>query len=53
MSRISDNPVAKRLLGWEPQLKFTDGLHKTIDWHFASKDHTKVGARFERMLTER
>ena len=53
MNRVADNSLSKRLLGWEPQVKFMDGLHRTIDWYFASKDRTKVGARFERMLTER
>ncbi|HVS88358.1 MAG TPA: SDR family NAD(P)-dependent oxidoreductase [Candidatus Acidoferrum sp.] len=30
-----------------------DGLHRTIDWYFATKDRTKVAAVLETLLTER
>ena len=53
MNRVADNSLSKRLLGWEPQVKFMDGLHQTIEWYFKSKDRGRVGAQFERMLTER
>src|SRR5207247_5750285 len=53
MNRVADNTLSKRLLGWEPQVKFTDGLHQTIDWYFASKDQAKLAAELERKLTER
>ena len=53
MNRVADNALAKRLLGWEPQIKFVDGLRQTIDWYFASKDRSAVGADLERKLTER
>lgn len=53
MNRVADNALAKKLLGWEPQIKFVDGLRQTIDWYFASKDRSAVGADLERKLTER
>jgi len=53
MNRVADNALGKRLLGWEPQVKFIDGLHKTIDWYFSTKDRTKLAADLERKLTER
>ncbi len=53
MNRVADNALGKRLLGWEPQVKFMDGLHRTIDWYFASKDPAKLAADLERKLTER
>ena len=53
MNRVADNALAKKLLKWEPRIKFVDGLHQTIDWYFASKDRTAVGADLERKLTER
>src|SRR5207244_1257741 len=34
MNRVADNSLAKKLLGWEPKVKFVDGLHKTIDWYY-------------------
>ena len=53
MNRVADNSLAKRLLGWEPQVKFMDGLHRTIDWDFATKDRATLAADLERKLTER
>lgn len=53
MNRVADNSLAKRLLGWEPKVKFIDGLHKTIDWYFATKNPDEVRADFDKKLTER
>lgn len=53
LNRVADNGLAKSLLGWEPKVKFIDGLHRTIDWYFSSKDREQVKAIFKRMLTER
>lgn len=53
LNRVADNKLAKRLLGWEPQIKFMDGLRSTIDWYFKNKDRTKVSKILKRMLTER
>jgi nucleoside-diphosphate-sugar epimerase len=53
MNRVADNSLGKRLLGWEPEVMFMDGLHRTIDWYFSTKDVHAVRSEFERMLTER
>jgi nucleoside-diphosphate-sugar epimerase len=53
MNRVADNTLARRLLGWDPQVKFVDGLRRTIDWYFASKDRATLAADLERKLTER
>jgi UDP-glucose 4-epimerase len=53
MNRVADNGLARRLLGWEPELCFTEGLHKTIDWYFSTKQREIVGASLEHRLTER
>ncbi|HLZ91910.1 MAG TPA: NAD-dependent epimerase/dehydratase family protein [Candidatus Acidoferrum sp.] len=53
MNRVADNSLAKRLLDWEPQVRFMDGLRSTIDWYFATKDRAKVAAELESLLTER
>jgi dTDP-D-glucose 4,6-dehydratase len=42
LNRVADNQLAKRLLGWEPQVRFIDGLHRTIDWYFERKDPAQV-----------
>jgi nucleoside-diphosphate-sugar epimerase len=53
MNRVADNALAKLLLGWEPRVKFMDGLHRTIDWYFRSKDRDAIASNLEVRLTER
>lgn len=52
-NRVADNRLAKKLLGWEPKTKFRDGLKKTMDWYFASKQKQEVRGVLEKMLTAR
>jgi nucleoside-diphosphate-sugar epimerase len=52
-NRVADNSLAKKLLGWEPQVPFREGLKRTIDWYFATKDREQVRRILNRMLTER
>jgi nucleoside-diphosphate-sugar epimerase len=44
LNRVADNSLAKKLLGWEPQVPFKEGLRRTIDWYFATKDREQVNA---------
>jgi nucleoside-diphosphate-sugar epimerase len=53
LNRVADNALARRLLGWEPRVKFTDGLRRTIDWYFAAKDRDTIHRTLETRLTER
>ena len=53
LNRVASNKLAKDLLGWEPKMKFIDGLHRTIDWYFGSKQRDAVGGYLQEMLTER
>ncbi len=53
MNRVADNALARKLLGWEPEVKFVDGLRRTIDWYFSTKDRERVRAVLNRRLTER
>ena len=53
LNRVADNSLAKKLLGWEPQVPFREGLRRTIDWYFSTKDREQVRAVLGRMLTER
>lgn len=52
-NRVAENSLAKKLLNWQPKIKFIDGLHHTIDWYFKTKDVEEVKKIFKRMLTER
>lgn len=53
LNRVADNSLAKQLLGWAPEVKFIDGLHRTIDWYFETKDRDQVRSTLGHMLTER
>ncbi len=53
MNRVADNALARTLLGWTPQVRFIDGLHRTADWYFATKQHEQVRAALDRRLVER
>lgn len=52
-NRVADNSRARELLGWSPRVSFWDGLHRTINWYFASKDRDYVEAFLPQMLIER
>lgn len=53
LNRVADNSLARKLLGWEPQVPFREGLKRTIDWYFATREHEQVRRTLDRMLTER
>lgn len=53
LNRVADNSLAKKLLNWEPKVKFIDGLHKTADWYFSTKNPDEVKQILESKLTER
>jgi len=42
LNRVADNTRARELLGWQPEVAFVDGLHRTIDWYFAEKNPLEV-----------
>jgi nucleoside-diphosphate-sugar epimerase len=53
LNRVADNSLARKLLGWEPQVSFSQGLRRTVDWYFSTKDRHEVQMILDRMLTER
>ena len=53
LNRVASTELAKKLLNWEPQTRFFDGLHRTIDWYFGTKDREAVRSYLAWMLTER
>ena len=42
LNRVADNSLAKKLLGWEPEVGFRQGLRQTIDWYYAHKSKSEV-----------
>ena len=53
VNRVAENSLAKELLGWKPELKFIDGLHRTIEWYVANKNVEEVCKTVAGKLTER
>jgi nucleoside-diphosphate-sugar epimerase len=53
LNRVADNSLARKLLGWEPEVPFREGLKRTIDWYFSTKKQDEVKKIFAHMLTER
>jgi nucleoside-diphosphate-sugar epimerase len=53
LNRVADNGLAARVLGWTPEVAFVDGLHRTIDWYFATKDRSEVARSLDEWLTTR
>jgi len=53
LNRVADNSLARKLLGWEPQVPFREGLRRTLDWYFTTKDRKQVQTDLDRLLTER
>jgi nucleoside-diphosphate-sugar epimerase len=52
-NRVAENSLAQKLLGWEPQVMFMDGLHRTIEWYISTKEQDQVSSTLEALLTER
>ena len=53
VNRVADNGLAKKLMGWEPKVPFREGLRKTMDWYFSSRQKDEVAGALEKMLTAR
>src|SRR5215472_13512576 len=51
-NRVADNALAKKVLGWEPEVAFMNGLRRTIDWYVSSKKQEEVASILGHMLTE-
>ena len=53
LNRVADDSLARKLLGWSPQVTFKEGLRRTIDWYFAERPIATVEAALEHELTDR
>ncbi len=53
LNRVADNSLGKRLLEWEPQVRFAEGVRRTIDWYVASRNQQDASLALQRLLVER
>ena len=37
LNRVADNTLAREILGWEPQISFQEGLHRTVAWYLGAR----------------
>ena len=52
-NRVANNALARQLLGWRPQVTFAEGVRRTADWYFATRDREAVRAGLTARLTNR
>jgi UDP-glucose 4-epimerase len=52
-SRAADLTRCREVLGWEPAIRFDEGLRRTIPWYHATRDPREVASRLGLLLTER
>jgi nucleoside-diphosphate-sugar epimerase len=52
-NRVCDNSLARRLLGWEPTVSFSEGLDRTIKWYYDTKSNDEISRKLTHLLTER
>ena len=52
-NRVAENSLARKLMDWEPQVGFEEGVDRTIEWYIQTHDRQQVAASLERLLVER
>jgi UDP-glucose 4-epimerase len=53
MSRAADLNLARKLLRWEPKVSYKEGLKRTIEWYFSTKDPVEIKKKLDYLLFER
>jgi len=54
LNRTTDYSLATKILGWEPKIKFEDGVKRVTDWYFKNKNIEEVKKIFnKKLLTEK
>lgn len=53
LNRVASNDLSAQILGWRPEVRFRDGLKRTIDWYFATKNRDEVASSLDSWLTTR
>jgi UDP-glucose 4-epimerase len=53
LSRAADLTLARKLLSWEPKVGYKEGLKRTIEWYFSTKDPEEIKKKLDYLLFER
>jgi nucleoside-diphosphate-sugar epimerase len=52
-SRAANLTHTRERLGWEPQVSFEEGLRRTIQWYYSTREMNTIGSQLATLLTER
>lgn len=47
LNRVADDSLSRQLLGWQPQVRFDEGLRRTVEWYFATHERDRVARLVE------
>ena len=47
LNRVADSSLSRRVLGWQPEVRFEDGLRRTVEWYFATHERDRVAQLVE------
>lgn len=53
LNRVCDLGRARSLLGWEPAVRFSEGVRRTFDWYRSTKDSAEVARTLPELLASR
>src|SRR5215472_10066410 len=53
LNRVADNSLGRKLLDWEPQVSFAEGVRRTINWYVASRNEGDASLALQQLLVER
>jgi len=52
LNRVADISLAKKILGWCPQVSFPQGIKETVDWYFSNKNLKDVKKNINKLLID-
>jgi nucleoside-diphosphate-sugar epimerase len=47
LNRVADDSLSRQLLGWQPRVRFDEGLRRTFEWYFSTHDRERVARLVE------
>ncbi|MFY1632223.1 NAD-dependent epimerase/dehydratase family protein [Solwaraspora sp. WMMB335] len=53
LTRTADTALSRALLGYVPRIGLAEGVRRTAQWYFSTKDEAVVAANLDRLLVER
>jgi nucleoside-diphosphate-sugar epimerase len=51
--RVAENEKLAKLSGWRPEVKFSDGLERTMEWYYSTKSKEEIESALPQLLLER